>query len=220
MNLPINQITEYPIIFSSESVKAILDGRKTQTRRIIKLPKEPKEGCGKANWDLATKPQWAKDNEFAFIDMAFPTDTYPTMARCSYGKVGDLLWVKEGWACAGDIRMQARGAVVYKADYGDTGKFKFKSPIHMPKWAARIWLEITGIKVETLQEITIEDIWAEGRSPSLSDDEDYSAGYEWFADLWDSINAKRGFGWESNPWVWVIEFKKSAESAKSAINND
>ncbi len=77
----------------------------------------------------------------------------------------------------------------------------------MYKSLARTWFEVVGVRAERVQDITPYDIMAEGRSSSISDDGDYSAGYEWFADLWDLINEKRGFGWDKNPWVFVYEYK-------------
>ena len=81
---------------------------------------------------------------------------------------------------------------------------KWKSSRFLPKWAARIWLEVTGVKVERVQDISIKDAFAEGVSTQQA-----SHAQPFFQSLWDSLNAKRGYSWKSNPWVWVYEFKRS-----------
>lgn len=209
-------MNEHPIIFGGDMVKAILEGRKTQTRRIM-----PIMPIGKGY-----KP-------------------------CQYGVVGDLLWVRESWTYFGDKDFQIPKAVMYRANYdGLSNPYPFNSPIFMPKWASRIWLEITGIRVEKVQEITEEDAKAEGVRPNCVGAEyvedigwivkpanlcpackpigicqfinewiDYSnidgcgnpcdSAKESYQTLWDSLNAKRGYGWEKNPWVWVLEFRKA-----------
>ena len=146
---------------------------------------------------------------------------------CPYGQVGDLLWVRESYA----VRSDGVDQILYKADYQEVVKMldlpeiniKWKPSIHMFKCDARIWLEITGIRVERLQEITEEDAIGEGIQlfkvglpPTQV--KVYASGWpdplcggtsvDGFHHLWDSINAKRGYGWSENPWVWVIEFKR------------
>jgi hypothetical protein len=187
---------EKPIIFNSEMVRAILDDRKTQTRRIIKNPQKL-EGLmlkGEAS-------QW-----------------------CPYGGVGDTIWVREGFryaifglGCGGKasgIEYKSGGIKFAKKahKYAKQPKNKdkhghharWRPSIHMPRWAARIFLEITGLRVERVQDISEEDTKAE--SVVIR-----NIGETWwraFHNLWDSINAKRGYGWDKNPWVWVIEFKR------------
>ena len=110
---------------------------------------------------------------------------------------GGILWVRETWS------KDVNGDYVYRTNYGSTeddsfppSLFKWRPSIHMPKAAARIWLEVTDVRVERVQDITEEDAQAEGVD-SLAD----------FIELWDKLNAKRGYGWDTNPWVWVIEFR-------------
>jgi hypothetical protein len=146
---------ERPILFSAPMVRAILDGRKTQTRRVIKEKLMRGEGAHVNN--------------------------------CQYGKPGDRLWVRETF-CYHDYLAR----YLYKAD-GVTG-VKWKPSIFMPRIASRIMLEITGIRVERLQDISEEDAIAEGW-PKSSD---------WYRSLWESINGQGS--WVLNPWVWVIEF--------------
>lgn len=188
---------ERPIIFSTDMVKAIIDGRKTMTRRVIKLPKTTGqpivkcEDCG----------DWAWQNDKGFwhhlSNLAYP-----------YGQVGDKLWVKETcdyiFGNDGDY-------ILYKADADGLKYFEelkkagskvtWKPSIFMPRDLSRITLEITRVRVERLQDITLQDMIAEG-APYFPN---HIIG---FKELWDSLNAKRGYSWEENPWVWVIEFKK------------
>jgi len=187
---------ERPILFNTEMVKAILEGRKTQTRRVIK--DQPLSGRSIKHYS---------DNEWVVYSDSDPIVTLYTI-KCPYGQVGDRLWVREMW----DYTGQGLDCV-YKADAKPTDIFpweKYRPSIFMPRWASRITLEIVEIKVEKLQDINKarhDEIMLEG----------YPFGYELknlnespvhtFADVWDSINAKRGFSWESNPWCWCLSFK-------------
>jgi hypothetical protein len=170
-------------------VRAILDGRKTQTRRVI-------------------KPQ--------------PGDIHRDLLRinyhCPYGQPGDHLWVRETWSPWADeaTKQAARGKdpVLYRADYRKGcsaleigGDYNWKSSIYMPRWASRITLEIIGVHVERIQDISVNDCMAEGIPINISG---MNIVY-FFRDLWDSINKKRGYGWDTNPYVWVIEFKRISQ---------
>lgn len=168
---------EIPILFNGEMVRAILDGRKTQTRRVVK-----QRG-----------------------------DCSGSMEQCPYGQPGDRLWVRETWACSHLydqfpprlIPLDARFA--YAATEHIGGLIKRPS-IHMPRWASRITLEIESVRVERVQEITRGDAMEEGCPFS-----NMQAGpnpKHWFRDLWDSINGPRGFGWDVNPFVWAITFRR------------
>lgn len=204
-------MNERPIIFCDEMVRAILDDRKTQTRRVI-LP-QPKDE------DMPLKPILRKRMVGGLAEgyydgtWSYDGDPMNTQYKCPYGKVGDLLWVREGWLHFGDKNYPSQRAVMYKTNYDAKESKKFKSPIFMPKWAARIWLEITGIRVERLQDITEDGAKGEGAKACYPYGKkfEYQPNPSWhsgFKILWDSLNAKRGFGWDTNPWVWVIEFKK------------
>ena len=116
---------------------------------------------------------------------------------CPYGADGDRLWVREKFCMAAD------GHVHYAAT--DQALGPWKPSIHMPRWASRITLEITGVSVEQLQDISEGDAEAEGTTPYTAPAE-MPAYKPAFADLWDSINAKRGYGWDANCWVWVLTF--------------
>ena len=188
---------ERPIIFSTDMVRAILDGRKTQTRRILKYAPIP---------EPARFIKWSS-NEYApqsnsgkmFLERSWRP------RKCPYGQVGDRLWVRETFALDEDDQV----VVFYRAtDHETCGPWK--PSIFMPRWASRIDLQITKIKVDRVQDINEEDAITEG----CLNTNDPSSGVDWcqgfaracFCNLWDSINAKRGYGWDVNPWVWVIEF--------------
>lgn len=180
---------EHPILFSGPMVRAILEGRKTQTRRVCKVP-----SITPGNADTMRS----------------------IIASCPYGQLGDLLWVREthyrftGLPINGkpwDGMIVAPDGNPYNArcydDYQLLGPLNsaaacVKVPsIHMPRWASRLTLRIMDILIQRVQEITQEDAKAEG------------AEYQYkFMKLWDSINAKRGYSWESNPWVWAISFER------------
>ena len=212
---------EHPIIFNGEMVRAILDGHKTVTRRVIRPQPETR-----TIYAYGTETDWAefswKDYEEGIVDG--PDD----MIRfCPYGRPGDTLWVREaacyGFDCDGDVD----GVCAYRADVdplSDWHKYEFipgieaadwnghtgwRPSIHMPRWASRLMLEVTDIRVEQVQDISCEDAKAEGGAGCYH--ENYECGVDEFRELWDRINAKRGFGWDTDPWVWVIEFRVKEE---------
>ncbi len=190
---------ERPIIFSAESVRAILVGRKTQTRRMMK-PQPRQLPSGVWTWK---ETKWCEGR--ALISDRAPID------RCPYGVRGDRLWVRETFSYReyGCSRIERLQNFHYWAD--DEVKFGIwsrpVSPIFMPRWASRITLEITGIRVERVQEISEEDARAEGVKP----DKETGSYRDSFMVLWDRLNAKRGFGWDKNPWVWVVGVKRIEE---------
>lgn len=180
---------ERPIIFSTEMVRAILDGRKTQTRRVIK-PQPYYEGSPPWNWKCK-QMIWSRCYEATLKKEMY--------IACPYGQVGDRLWVREAF-----FPIPHTKEVWYKAD-DVSGNVTWKPSIHMPRRASRILLEITKIRVERLQEITEEDARAECAPPTP--DALPSCLYD-FRVLWNSLNAKRGYGWETNPWVWCLKFRR------------
>ena len=201
---------ERPIIFSAEMVRAILDGRKTQTRRVIKgtFIKEGYDPIHNDNLYRFIAPYGCAANkdrdEFA-----------DEVARwCPYGAPGGQLWVRETFGIISKgIGFNAYDEYVYRADdRGDAADIKWRPSIHMPRVASRITLEIVSVRVEKLQEISGHDVLAEGVDNGKSNPK---MGIRWenmqrlaYATLWDHLNAKRGFGWDMNPWVWVNEFKR------------
>lgn len=194
-------MAEHPILFSGPMIRAILEGRKTQTRRVIKpQPIAIVDGVPRMNHKSKTVPGYS---------IPVHEDI-----KCPYGTIGDRLWVRENWwkipmASLDDMRNGADTwpRVSYPAtddepQYIEWG-WKKKPSIHMPRWASRITLEITDIRVQKLQEITEEDIKAEGFH-NLTD-----IGWRYcFGSGWNHINEKRGYSWQSNPWVWAISFKR------------
>ena len=214
-----DEVKELPIIMTAESVRGILDGRKSMTRRVIKPQPSEYVRATVAPQELAGKPKKHSEPYFdAYAGGPYWCwwDEYDRQAgdwiKCPYGKPGDRLWVREAWADGSDFGAPERQKAFYRADRPrDPDDFTWKTPIFMPRWASRITLEITGASVERVQEIGLDDVLSEGISEQHS--AEHADEYwrertgEKFVELWDSINAKRGFGWDNNPWVWVISFK-------------
>ncbi len=227
---------ELPILFSTPMVRAILDGHKTMTRRVMKPAFRNHRGFkqGDGLWidgyKDSDKPN-AHIKDYSVSSVWWPKDSY--IKEFAPYKPGDLLWVRETWKCVkydsmdGDLSFGVEfkdGTRKYfefddNERYHQFGKFAFKEgwqpSIYMPKEAARIWLEVTNIRVERLQEITEEDAKAEGIKTLFKHESHYDGTMHsaitanhmlQFRELWDSLIAKRGYGWEINPWVWVIEF--------------
>lgn len=202
---------ERPIPFNGDMVRAIRDGRKTQTRRVIKP--QPPDNLKWTGWIVDST--CSKDIGCVEWNDNFPLSTKSHIVRCPYGAPGDRLWVKETWA-------QAPHGYIYKANYsnpsadgvvdlksGEVIPLVWKSSRFMPRAASRILLEIVKVRVERVQEIGEADAIAEGATPSgVGNDLDHLKFRAGFQYLWDSINAKGGFGWDTNPWVWVVEFKQ------------
>ena len=185
---------ERPILFSGEMVRAILDGRKTQTRRIVKpalvvLEREFLEGF---YWD------W----KFESVTFDTKEELLNSFTKyCPYGKKKDRLWVRETWRQPEDHEDYERGDILYAASERDASS-KWKPSIHMPRWASRIFLEIVSVRVERLQDITETDAISEGCANAYHPD--FHTGQ--FRELWESINGPGS--WEKNPWVWVINFRR------------
>jgi len=194
---------EKPILFSTEMVRAILAGRKTQTRRVMKpQPDSPIYKLpGRSEWFFGR----CKENNY--------TDT---IVKPRYQK-GDILWIRETWGDNGE-------RIFYKADSADTSKMYggWKPSIHMPRAAARIFLRVADVRVERLQEISEDDAIAEGCKYDW-DGNDWRTFYTIdkktpinssrakFGSLWNKINAKRSYGWGVNPWIWVYTFEQTQE---------
>jgi hypothetical protein len=230
---------ERPILFSAPMVRAILDARKTQTRRLVKKP-----------------------SVIGIVE----NGGQPGYQLCPYGAPGDRLWVRETWQlfdphpdADGDLFVvgadrMARGrrapyvgvvndrpiewTACYRADgelaHPTHGEARWKPGIHMPRWASRITLEITDVRVERLHDISRDDAIAEGarRFDDIPDPHPYGQGSRWscedppntehclgspqmaFANLWSRINGAES--WDANPWVWVVSFKRAEAAAKAA----
>lgn len=193
---------EHPILFSGPMVRAILEGRKTQTRRIIK----PQPTMRLELSELpATIGQWFDEKAFYW--------------KCPFGKIGDQLWVRETWFYQEwlNIPLNQLQPVQYAADetMGALEDWRKMPSIHMPRWASRITLEITDVRTERLQDIwekshTFDECFREGIPQETTWDGEGAVPtpLALFIDLWNSINAKRGYSWASNPFVWCIAFKR------------
>ncbi|EQA5356141.1 hypothetical protein [Serratia marcescens] len=248
---------ERPVIFNGEMVRAIIDGRKTQTRRIMAVQPESNQ-FGLLRITDSTKRSdigkyhWAESN-------ATGTHQRSALFSCPFGQVGDRLWVRETFAVLGnedgcpidwdgnlikgDEKQAAR---IYKAscwqEPGNYGLWSipdrdtqyegtWRPSIHMPRWASRILLEITAVRVERLSDISVDDAKAEGVRalennfgngpaycdyllPNLDDTAEwYNRASDSFKSLWKSIYGAES--WRANPWVWVIEFRRVGGSDAS-----
>lgn len=219
-----------PILFNTEMVRAILDGRKSCTRRLVKNDVEAvlNSPYHKAHPEVEDKQIISK------------------LCNPPY-QLGDILYVRETWErfecwnCEGDesgncpkepkksVLDKTCGCYMYRATDEINGDAKWHPSIHMPKEAARIWLKVTSVRVERLQEITEDGCIAEGIYPSncrgcnatFGCDTCPHEGYDEvdeFADLWNSTIKKSDldrYGWDANPWVWVIEFERCEKPAES-----
>lgn len=193
-------MTQKPILFKGEMVRAILNGSKTQTRRVVK------DQCVHSS----------KDCEGNLVRHCCHGTGY---YKCPQGQKGDGLWVRETWGVSG---INGQWAIQYacghvKKAFPDHYEFlaraatkyagNWRPSIFMPRWASRINLEITGVRVERLQDITETDAEAEGVTVGQKCCNEARCAY---ARLWDSINGKRpGCAWADNPWVWVVEFRRA-----------
>ncbi len=186
-----------PILFSTPMVQAILDGKKTQTRRVIKIDDAPE------NWNIS-------------IAGTSIVRTEPYDVKLPRYATGDILWVRETF-CEVPYEhnhVPIKGGYItipkyaYKADSERDYTGIWKPSIHMPREAARIFLRVKTVRVERLQDITEEDAIAEGMSKTLVDGVVFISAKGNFHVFWDSLNIKRGYGWDTNPWVWVYEFER------------
>jgi hypothetical protein len=194
-------VKERPILFSAPMVRAILAGHKTQTRRIVKpQPVNPRQTCDEHIW----------------------ADTIPPVTRyfsCKIGLPGDQLWVRETFSPNEVLPMKDRapGDWIYRADLNEQGVTKYsaqwKQSIFMPRAASRIALDVTGVRVERLNDISDGDAMAEGVHPEVdahiasrvANSPEWTPHRMEYWALWESINGPGS--WDVNPWVWVIEFR-------------
>jgi hypothetical protein len=207
-------VKERPILFSAPMVRAILEGRKTQTRRLVKMTGRAAVAIDAA----ATVPVMEADRS----RWHRVGDTNAWNAWCPYGEPGDRLWVRERIVRDNDYAGGASCRSFYAADGAPTKadawpwKRAFLPPMHCPRGLSRITLRVTSVRVERLQAITEDDARAEGTGHSdgcLSCQDELRRGLSpcraRFADLWDQINGERA-SWSSNPWVWVVGFEREA----------
>lgn len=207
---------ERPILFSGAMVRAILEKRKTQTRRICKIAYHAGEWAAEALPAADGMPVfwWNGWSGKAISGRAELTlKVYDTGSECPWGKVGDRLWVRETWReTEHDIEYRADTRNDGPADGSADQESKHWRPsIHMPRTHSRITLEIVSVRVERVQDISEEDVRAEGVEGLLLQtrpDGHYEHVPYTFQHLWNSINTKPEYTWESNPFVWAITFKR------------
>lgn len=208
---------ERPILFSGPMVRAILAGRKTQTRRIVK-PHRDDDCFVLVDYGDGWWPWRSDDGESNAL-----SDGTEQIIRCPYGHPCDRLWVRETWAYGIHALAAERdedGPFVYAADGTTQGRLcdRWRPSIHMPRAASRITLEITDVRVERLQDISEEDCIAEGVYSVQSNDLGTEVPYyrslfqprDLYKMIWESIHGAGA--WDANPWVWVIEFKRAEAS--------
>lgn len=214
-------MNEKPILFSTEMVQAILEGRKTQTRRVVKpLVDRQTDGA----WLDAHDPDEDSPGQWVFTESNLPLGPF----KCPYGTAGDRLWVRETWGT--DIEYGATkpsdlphiANIYYRTDgEGQPGLDQWRPSIFMPRWASRLNLQIIKVGVERLQAITEAGALAEGVTPGglwnpAGADVSMTGGVGYkprptardsFSYLWDAINARRSYTWANDPWVWVVTFE-------------
>lgn len=222
-------VRERPILFSGAMVRAILEGRKTQTRLLAKLVNSITDRHERICIRTFADGIW----QLSRRAMHTPTLRERFLIECPYGKPGDRLWVRETWTFVNMSSADGEVCVAYNADgpdlpnrpsikvpeseithlweVRDIWSHRKRPSIFMPRWASRIILEITGVRVERLQDISEADARAEGCE--LTDEltgcaEDLPYYRDVYRVLWDVINGKKA-PWSSNPWVWVIEFRRA-----------
>lgn len=189
-----------PILFNTEMVRALLEGRKTVTRRVVK----PQPVLDGHLWKLGGAA-WSDSVLSAPVMLG-----HSLYNRAPY-QPGDVLWVRETWT-----RTEA-GTIMYRSDSEDTVCDRWRPSIHMPREVARIFLRVTGVRCERLQELTLKDAEMEGmdlRGPMFTK----------FVEVWNKTVQRNPnkfkrypYYWEDNPWVWVIEFERI--SKEDAIND-
>lgn len=244
-----------PILFSDPMIQALLRGRKTMTRRVVKP---------QPSWPSGQEP-----DQIARIQGGF-VDGYGVGHECAYGQPGDLLWVRETWAPAfcsisyeygeacyfkwdsemyGPLSQDAHGlSLHYRADGEDVNPAEFSMPhgneigwkpsIHMPRWASRLTLRLTDVRVERVQDISEEDSAAEGvrtsflplagpNGTTVWHVEEYptpkcstEGARDCFAGTWNYINSPKGYGWEANPWVWCLSFSVIHQNIDEVIRSE
>lgn len=221
---------ERPIIFNADMVRAVLDGRKTQTRRIIQSPAKNMQASGHKVIEYREPgDKWYGEHVFSMRNQSGTWCDYTKeqfLAKCPFGVVGDRLWVRESfyehghWQGGGydpeDSYFVSDKQVLFPADGIQRPSerkredfWRSRPSIHMPRWASRITLEITGVRVERLNSMTEKDALAEGCLGGHDSIPGYhysATPHEHFHHVWQSIYGDDS--WQANPWVWVVEFKR------------
>lgn len=224
-------MTERPIPFNVDMVRAVMryDGPKTQTRRIV-VPQPEVNEHGNLMGAWLNRP----------LNGLLLPKLQDITIHCPYGQPGDRLWVREAWSTTSNLDAHSGSRLAemcldagytkpwapiqYEADGhrvnwehtstpphdGEPRPGRYRHGRFMPRWASRITLEVTGVRIERLQEISEGDALAEG-CPPTGERPGNGGPFDWYRELWDSLNAERGYGWDMNPWVWVVEFRRMAD---------
>lgn len=231
--------TARPILFSAPMIRALLDGSKTQTRRIVKQQERLRLGHDVLHRG-DTLPEYR--NEHGGWQQWVPNAK--TM-RCPYGAPGDVLWVRETWCingfpstatspehcyfAASDEAQAAHdgdGFTIFNKDGSE--RSPWKPSIHMPRWASRLTLQLTDVRIERLQDISEQDAIAEGCGPVIADDLKTHplakhigpAPVNHYAALWERINGETGpRSWDANPWVWALTFNVNQQNIDAYLNS-
>ena len=190
-----------PVLFNTKMVFSILENIKGCTRRVIK-----------------PQPTYSPHDGFSWKGGAYGTDLPPTIKGAAYNflctaryKVGDILYVRETWMDYVGRNMYKADCDKYRIESLKLAGFNWHPSLHMPKEAARIFLKVTGVRMERLQDITIDEIRKEGLSSMAVHAGDKEIAYKEWQLLWDSTIDKKEldqYGWDANPWVWVYEFER------------
>ena len=232
-------VREHPLSLNSAMVQAVLDGRKTQTRLIVKMTDFGKPAPGPCNH---TQRVFESDGKFYQQDCFIPPCALPILGprheiSCPYGIPGDRLWVRETWC---ELRVghfnelglprdllvtryddPRRNGAAYRANCSAEGEeirasygYRWKHSIHMPRWASRLTLEIVNVRVERLHDLSEADALDEGCDINLLPDGageggEFTCPTEWFMNLWNTKYGSKA--WDDNPWVWVIDFKRTED---------
>jgi hypothetical protein len=221
-------VRERPILFSGPMVRELLAGRKTQTRRPVK-PQPPPYLHGREMRETSPPGLWGAFAVVGDVAVCREEDTL----RCPYGTKGDGLWVREtwqqvpptpqalrGWPGIGDrprgpSRWNPAAVIIWRADGEMPAKDRWRPGIHMPRWASRLLLEVTAVRIERLDAITEDDARAEGMEGVREPEDEDASARDVFLRRWDLMYGGTEFSTHFRTWVWVVSFRR-VEAARSA----
>lgn len=224
---------ERPILFSGAMVRALLDGRKTETRRVIRgqspaweLFNDDGDGCPTFFTRTGAHTVVPNIRDASGVHDLHVPHVLEYKPTCPYGGPEDVLWVRETCIISGRFFDGQRSDSYNVTDRDGNGRIcqylasapdteaarryglRVTPSIFMPRWASRLTLELTGVRVERVQDITEADAKAEGVEPDTSEFAAYTPHKAGFAHLWETLNGPRGHGWQRNSWVWVLTFRR------------